>query len=251
MVDDRTPPRGLFITGTGTGVGKTHVGMALAAAWRAAGHNVGAMKPVETGVPDLPETAGLPAIPPEAPLHPETDAARLAAAAGATDAPELICPYRYRLPLAPQVAAELERRDYPDLTRIAAAYYALAARHDIVLVEGAGGLAVPIAPGRDMATFARRLELPLLIVVDARLGAINHTRLTVEYARRQGLAVAGIILNTLTPDPPGLAEQTNPAVIERWTGVPVLAVSPYGADSNVSLFNRAWTQTVAERLLDA
>lgn len=204
--------RGFFVTGTDTGVGKTVVTAALAAALREAGVEVGVMKPVETGVP--PET------------HPEdgSDAQALARAAGVSDPPELVGPVRLREPLAPLVAARLEGREV-SLAAILEAYRALRARHAFMLVEGAGGIAVPVAPGLLMSDLARAMELPLLIVARASLGTINHTVLTVQFARAAGLEVAGVVINGVSADP-DLAEQTSPAVIAEMTGVPVLAKLP-------------------------
>ena len=199
--------RGVFVTGTDTGVGKTFVGAALAALLRERGVDVGVMKPAETGVED-----------PGAPRYSE-DAARLVAAAGVEDPPDLVVPYRLREPLAPAVAAELEGRKISPQV-VLSAYAELRSRHELLIVEGAGGLAVPLNENLDMAGLARALDLPLLVVSPTGLGAINGSVLTVEYARARGLEVSGILLN-LRRKVPDLAERTNPRVIARLTGVPV------------------------------
>jgi len=170
--------RGLFVTGTDTGVGKTLVACALAAALRARGIDVGAMKPVETGVG------------PEGP----SDAQALAAAARAGDPLDAVCPQRFALPAAPSVAAA-EAGCRVDLGAIRRAFDALARRHEWLVVEGAGGLLVPLHDDFTMGELARELELPLLVVARAALGTINHTRLTLEAAAARGLRVAGVVIS--------------------------------------------------------
>jgi dethiobiotin synthetase len=172
------PARGVFVTGTDTGVGKTVVACALVAALRACGLDVGAMKPIETGV----GRAG------------PRDALALRAAAGGRDPLADVCPQRLALPAAPSVAAARARRGV-DLAAIRRAHARLAARHAFLVVEGAGGLLVPIAPRLDMAGLARALGLPLLVVARAALGTINHTRLTLEAAARRALPVAGVVIS--------------------------------------------------------
>ncbi len=165
------------------------------------------MKPAETGVED-----------PEESRYSE-DAARLVAAAGVDDPPELVVPYRLRHPLAPAVAAGLEGRGISREV-VLTAHAELQLRHEFVFVEGAGGLAVPFDEELDMAGLALALGLPLLVVAPAGLGTINHGVLTVEYARARGLQVRAFLLN-LCGTPPNLAESTNPAVLARLTGIQV------------------------------
>lgn len=167
---------------------------------------MGVMKPAETGVED-----------PETPRY-SADAARLVAGAGVDDSPDLVVPYRLREPLAPAVAAELEGRRI-SLEAVLSAYEELQRRHEFLIAEGAGGLAVPFNEDLDMAGLARALDLPLLVVSPTGLGAINGTVLTVEYARARGLEALGIVLN-LRQKVPDLAERTNPGVIGRLTGLP-------------------------------
>ncbi len=171
-------PGGLFVTGTDTGVGKTVVGCALVEALHRRRLDVGVMKPVETGVG------------PQGPL----DAISLAESAQTTDDLELVCPQRFALPAAPIAAAEAEGRKV-DLDAIRAAFDRLAPRHERMVVEGAGGLLVPIRADYTMADLARDLALPLLVVTRATLGTINHTQLTLEVARHRGLAVAGVVIS--------------------------------------------------------
>lgn len=170
--------RGFFVTGTDTGVGKTVVACELLRRLRARGLDAGAMKPAETGVG------------PEGPL----DALALREASGSGDPLEQICPQQLALPAAPAVAAEVEGRRV-DLGAIRYAFAKLAARHAWMVVEGAGGLLVPLSATVSMADLARDLGLPLIVVARARLGTINHTLLTLEAAAARGLAVAGVVVS--------------------------------------------------------
>lgn len=170
--------RGLFVTGTDTGVGKTVVACALVRGLRAGGLDVGVMKPVETGV---------------GPLGP-VDALALAQAAKSSDPLEDVCPQQFVLPAAPAVAASREARQV-DLGAILDAYHRISAAHEVVVVEGAGGLLVPLTPELCMADLAVELGLPVLVVARARLGTINHTLLTLEAAMHRHLSVAGVVVS--------------------------------------------------------
>lgn len=199
----------ILITGTDTGVGKTTVGCALAFALKARGLRVGVMKPVETGVEQTP-----------------MDAVALKAAAGSQHPLELICPFRYRLPLAPAAAAQAEEKPLPDLERIKISFSEIAAVSDIVLVEGAGGLAVPITWEMNYADLARELDLEIVVVVANRLGCLNSTVLTLDYAARRGLRIKGFILNQAQRDD-SAAVATNAATLDRMTTVPNLGSVRY------------------------
>jgi len=204
--------RGLFVTGTDTGVGKTEVSCALVAEARAGGLDLAAMKPAESGV---------------GPGEP-SDSERLRAAAGGADDPALVCPYRFAAPLAPAVAARLAGVEVR-LEVVLQAARALAARHAALLVEGAGGLLVPLTARETYADLAVALGLPVLVVARAGLGTVNHAALTVEALRARRLEVAGVILNRTGPvDDPSVPH--NAAEIERLSGAPVLASLPWCAD---------------------
>ena len=203
--------KGIFITGTDTGVGKTYVARGIAAALKYSGINVGVMKPAETGCR---RRSGklLPA-----------DALRLIAAAGVTDALSLVNPYTLHEPLAPAVAAERKGRSI-DPETIIRACRTLAARHDFMLVEGAGGVMVPLTYEFLFLDLAAALRLPALIVARPGLGTINHTLLTVSALHHRRIRIAGIVINYAGDWKTGLAEKTNPAIIERMSGVRVLGV---------------------------
>lgn len=198
----------LGITGTDTGVGKTAVAAGLVAALRARGVRAAGMKPIETGIAD----AG----------DPGSDAALLRAASGGGLALEEVRPLVYAEPLAPLVAAHRAGRAV-DVARLDDAWAALAARHEAVVVEGAGGLLVPIAPGLDFAGLFARWALDVVVVAANRLGCLNHALLTVRAAEGAGLAVRAVVLDAASPGAPGLAERTNhEALRELLSGTPVL-----------------------------
>jgi dethiobiotin synthetase len=202
---------GILVTGTDTGVGKTAIAAGLLALLRGEGVRAAPFKPVESG-----HEGGAEDWPP--------DASCLLAASGLALRRDEVVPYVLREPLAPMVGA---RRDGVriDLGLLDRAYAGLERRHDLVVVEGAGGLAVPITPEADVAGLAQRWRLPVLVVARPGLGTINHTALTVAYARQWGLEVLGVVVNRY-PREPGVAEETNPKAIEQATGVPVLGLVP-------------------------
>ena len=170
------------------------------------GTNVGVMKPISTG-----DTA---------------DAQFLKHAAQIDDELSLINPIALRHPLAPSVAARIEEREI-DLSYIESAFAALQRKYDFLIVEGVGGIAVPILDDFLVAHLINTLQLPILIVAQVGLGTLNHTLLTVGFARQFNIRIAGIVLNGLRPEIAGLAEATNPLEIERLTDVPVIGVVPY------------------------
>ena len=212
--------RGVFVTGTDTEVGKTVVAAALARTLTEAGVRTGVMKPIATGG----EPTGA--------RYVSADARFLLWACGADDPPELANPVCLKEPLAPTVAARREGATI-DLARVADAFGVLSARHDAVVVEGIGGLMVPIGGGFVVADLVGRLDLPLVIVARPGLGTINHTLLTLDAARRRGLTVAAVVINGLRPGETGVCEQTNPGEIERAGRVAVAAVIPWDDRTSV------------------
>jgi dethiobiotin synthetase len=205
----------LGITGTDTGVGKTIVTAALAALLVRGGRRVAAMKPIETGlnIETRRDERG------DAPDHD-----LLAAAAAAGDTPSAVCPVVLPDPLAPLVAARRAGVSV-DLRSLDHALSVLSAGRDVLLVEGAGGLLVPIVPGVAFDALFARWRLDVVIVAGNRLGCLNHTRLTVQATRAAGLTVRGVVLNEVTPpDPRDLARATNGDVLrELLPDVPVMS----------------------------
>jgi len=213
------PLKGIFVTGTDTGVGKTWIAAGLTAVLRQWGLKAVYFKPVQSGCPE--ENGRL--VPTDARLAQEL--------AGLKEPLKVLTPIALRLPLAPGVAAPREGTQV-DLEKVAAAIRELMGRYEFLVVEGAGGLYVPLIGTRFLVLdLVHWLRLPLLVVARPGLGTINHTALTVMTARQNGLPVAGVILNRY-PDKPSLAEQTNPEVIEAITEVPILGKIPDVADLN-------------------
>jgi len=212
--------KGIFVTGTDTGVGKTVVAAGLAVAMKRAGYDVGVMKPIATGGRRRRE--GLVS----------EDAEFLAHVADVPEPLHVISPIVLAEPLAPTVAA---RRagvtiDLPLLWR---AWEEISSAHEVVVVEGIGGLMVPITDQYRVVDLARDFSLPLIVVTRPSLGTINHTILTVEAARGRGLDVRGLVINNLDADAAGIAEETNPAELARETDLPILAVVPKDGDTDI------------------
>ncbi|MEI6125119.1 MAG: dethiobiotin synthase [Pseudomonadota bacterium] len=205
--------KGYFITGTDTGVGKTMIAGALARALARSGRRVGVMKPFETGCTSRGDS-----------LIPE-DAVFLKEMSGCNEDIHRICPYRLRHPLAPLVAAAIEKVSI-DIDRIKGIYLEMKKKYDVMLIEGAGGVMVPVAENLVTLDVIAMLNLPLLIVSRLSLGTINHTLLTVQQAQSRGIDVSGIILNQVSPVK-GLAEETNPEVLRKFSGVPLLGQMPF------------------------
>ena len=190
--------RGLFVTGTDTGVGKTFITCALARRAREAGLRVFAFKPIETGCKWI-----------------GADQAALARASG--DVPRGT--YRLRMPAAPSVAAKAEGVEI-DLDRVAHDFVE-SVQADVVLVEGAGGWRVPLTPEYDTSELARRCGLPVLIVARSTLGTINHTLLTIEAVQRDGLKIGGVVLSRRPEDDLEFAS-THATQISEHSRIPIL-----------------------------
>ena len=231
--------KGIFITGTDTGAGKTFVTATLAAYLRDAGYRVGVMKPAETGCEDS-----------DGKLIP-ADALRLKDASGCAEPIEKICPYRFAEPLAPSIAAERAGVAI-DIDHLLAVYDEISSSHDVTLVEGAGGLLVPLLPGYTYADFARVFKLPILIVAANRLGAINHLLLTLEHASCKGLRTLGYVLNRISNET-SLAADTNREVLSNLSGVPCLGEFPFveSVESRKNLPLAVFEQNFDLRLLES
>ena len=204
-----------FVTGTDTGVGKTVATAAMAWALAARGRRVAVLKPVQTGV---------------GPGEPG-DADFVLRALASAQPPASGCPYRFQAPAAPLVAARAEGASVA-LSHIYEAYRALRQDYDVVLVEGAGGLLVPLVEGASMADLAQELQLPVVVVARPGLGTLNHTLLTVEAARARGLAVLGVVLAGWR-EPVDLATRTNPFLLCALGQLPLLGVLPWDEDLSV------------------
>jgi dethiobiotin synthetase len=195
--------RGVFVTGTGTEVGKTVVAAVIARSHATDGERVAVFKPAVSGLAD----GG------------EADHALLRRAAGSSQSDDEIAPYRYDPPVSPHLGAELAGERI-DPARLLATARATSEGSDFVVCEGVGGLLVPLTLGYLVRDLARDLGLPVVVAASAELGTINHTLLTVESARAVGLEVAAVVL-TPWPADPGIVESSNREAIERLAGVPV------------------------------
>lgn len=196
--------RRIGVTGTDTGIGKTVVTCALAALARRRGRKVAAMKPIESGIDERPVAA----------QGWHSDAERLRAACGDVHDPSLVRPYVLTEPLAPMVAA---RRAGVQLSLpvLDAARARLEQDHDLLLVEGAGGLLVPITHDVSYASLFARWQCELIIVAGNRLGVLNHLLLTVRAAEQEGLHVRAVVLTSITDADPTVAEATNYDVLRQ------------------------------------
>lgn len=203
--------RGIFVTGTDTGVGKTVVAATLARLLRINGIGVGVMKPVTSGCRD--ENGAL-----------MSDDAQLLCQAAGISYSEAVAPYCFREAVSPAEAARIEGARI-DFSYIKEVYERLSASFEYVIVEGSGGLMAPLSGGLLVADLAKELGLSLLVVARPGLGTVNHTVLTCFAAQQMGLAVAGVIINGM-PDDPGLAEQSAPHQIGSLCGAPVLGIWP-------------------------
>lgn len=199
-----------FVTGTDTGVGKTFVGCALARRFRELDphRRVFAYKPVETGVAEGAELG--------------EDQAALVEAAGGWQKGAARGTFRFKMPAAPSVAARAEGKAI-DLDLIEAMYRAGVEGVGLAIVEGAGGIRVPMTDDVDMGGVARRLALPVIIVARASLGTINHSILTIEAAARDGLEIAAVVLSKRAQDDDEFAE-SNAAEVRRRCSAPVIVM---------------------------
>lgn len=225
--------RPLLVTGTDTGVGKTVFTCALLRALRARGLEPFPIKPVETGCDDL--------------ERPE-DAIALGAAAGVD--PSRVCPVRYRTPASPWTAARIEgaKHSFQDLV---AHVRAVQRDHEFVVVEGAGGLLVPLDEGKTYADLAVALDARLVVVARDALGTLNHTSLTLEAARSRGISVVAVVLNAVaSPDFVRLPHRDELRAL--WPGVAVLGPIPRRENpQSISLSDDISTQNIVDMIIDS
>jgi len=200
--------KGYFVTGTDTGVGKTLVACALLRAFAARGLRAVGMKPVAAGAEASAEG------------WKHEDVERLIAAGSVAAARALVNPYCFAPAIAPHIAAR-EAGVTIDLGRIEESFRALAARADVVIVEGAGGFRVPLGPAADTAELAARLALPVVLVVGMRLGCLNHALLTAEAIAARRLKLAGWIANHI--EPRMAAAEENVRALEERIAAPLIA----------------------------
>jgi dethiobiotin synthetase len=201
--------RGIFVTGTDTEVGKTVLAAAICAALVERGERVAAFKPAVTGLDDDPGGWG----------H---DHELLASVANCGQSPEDVAPYRFGPPLSPHLAAERAGVEI-DTDRVVSAAQEAGTAADVLVVEGVGGLMVPLTPDYLVRNLAVELELPLVIAARTGLGTINHSLLTIEAAWTAELAVAGVVLTPWPPEPATI-ELSNGETIERLSEVAVSAL---------------------------
>lgn len=206
---------GVFVTGTDTEVGKTLVTAALTLHLKKRGFTVGVMKPIETGV-----SAGREA---------QSDAARLQSIIESEETLGAICPYSFEMPVAPLAAAQAERQTI-DPNTIKKVYRLLSGRYDCMVVEGIGGVHVPITTKSNVTDLIKLLRLPVVVVGRSGLGGINHALLTVEALRRQKIRIIALVLNRTQPVRSALArlqERSTIEILRKQSGIAVLGPLPY------------------------
>ncbi len=215
-----TKHKGLFITGTDTGVGKTLIAGAIAKILSQSGKKVGVFKPVATGCRKT--KAGLVS----------EDAEFLKRCTNIELGLEVINPVKFEIPAAPFVCEKAENRK-TDLKKIADAYKKICQKSDFVIVEGIGGIRVPITAQIDVLKLAKAFKLPVIIVARSKLGTITHTLLTIDAVRQAGLSLAGVIINGYDEKTKDFAEKTNARIIEKLGEVKILAVVPFENETNI------------------
>lgn len=226
--------RGIFVTGTDTGVGKTVIACALVRALRDAGARVAVMKPVASGAFET--TAGLR----------NSDALALMEAAGCPLAYEEVNPYCFGLPISPHIAAK-EAGIEVDTSRIRQQYDRLASGVDWVVVEGAGGWFAPINEHQTMADLAWALSVPALLVVGLKLGCLNHAQLTRLGVESHGVPLAGWVVNGIDRDM--MRVEANLATLERLLGEPPLAVVPHQPEGTDAIALDEVARALAQRAI--
>ncbi|MBN1392218.1 MAG: dethiobiotin synthase [Sedimentisphaerales bacterium] len=235
---------GLFITGTDTGVGKTLIAGAIAKILTDKGRKVGVFKPIATGCKH--KWDGLIS----------NDTEFLAYCANSDLSPSTITPVGYRTPAAPIVSAAREGRPV-DFNKIATAYKDICRDSDTVLVEGIGGVRVPLTEEFDLLDLAVEFALPAVIVARPNLGTINHTLMTIDCVRAAKLKIAGVVINGYNAAESTTAEDTAPEVIAQCSGADILSVVPFDETVDIekpnlgefivgSLMNCDWAK-LAER----
>ena len=206
--------KAIFITGTDTGVGKTAISASLAAFLSLRKEiDVGVIKPFESGLLRTDRDTST------------CDARFLKEASGTSDTLDEISPYTFEAPLAPEAAAKLENVVI-DIDMVNGTFQGLLKRHDVLVVEGAGGVLVPIDTGFFYCDLIKAWDIPVIIVSRLGLGTINHTLLTNVFLQSMGISVLGVILND-TEGVNDIAAKTNPEMLRQYLNVPILGIFPY------------------------
>ncbi|MGZ4160236.1 MAG: dethiobiotin synthase [Neobacillus sp.] len=200
---------GFFVTGTDTDVGKTIISGGLAAVLKEKKIDVGVFKPLLSGISRE---------------DPASDTSLLKQLSQTSLSFEEITPFEFKEPLAPYVAGKLEGK-IVGIEEVLRHWEEIKRKHEFFIVEGAGGISVPLGEHFLVSDLMKALQLPIVIVARPNLGTVNHIFLTVHYAKSLGLTVAGIVINGIS-DHPDLAEKTNPKLIEELCGVPILGITP-------------------------
>jgi dethiobiotin synthetase len=224
--------RGVFITGTDTGVGKTMIAAGLAWALKQMQIDVGVMKPFATANREFSKK------------YKSRDTFVLARAAQASEPDKDLNPFFYRNAASPLMASEITGKKAPNLDKALEAFRKIASRHNFVIVEGIGGIMVPIAEKRFIGHFAKMTGLPVIIVSSPILGTINHTLLTVIACRGMGLDITGVIINKM-PVRPSIVEKRTPRMIEKITGVSVLAVVGHSKNPSYSATGKTLAKSIS------
>ena len=214
--------RGIFVTGTDTGVGKTLVVSALVVCLVQRGIDVGVMKPIETGVARSPKA--------------QSDGVRLRRVAGSHDPMAEVCPYVFRLPVAPLSASE-EERTTVQVTRIIRVFHAMRQKHTLMVVEGVGGVYVPITQAYKVVDLMYKMKLPAVVIGQSGLGGINQALLTIHALRLRKIPVVALVLNQRRPVQTKTArtqEQSTMCLLRRFAGVPVVGPLPYSPTVNLN-----------------
>ncbi len=220
--------KGIFITATDTGVGKTIASAMITRSLILNGFKTGVMKPFETGC-----------IMQKNELVP-SDGMFLKEMAEVDDPIDLITSIRFELPLSPLAASRLEKKTV-DIEKIFQSYEYLSKKYDFLVVEGAGGILVPVGIKENarlkqgqraiyISDIIKKLGIPIIVVSRPTLGTINHTLLTVNHALNEGIKVIGIIINHNNPPGIDISEKTNPDIIKELSPVPFLGILPHSSE---------------------
>ena len=213
-------PRGVFITATDTGVGKTLVASALVTRLIQRGLDVGVLKPIETGVSRSNKA--------------RSDGVRLQRAAGTDDPMAEVCPYVFRLPVAPLTAARVEKATV-QIATIMRVFRALSQKHAFMVVEGVGGAQVPITQQLKISDLIYQTKLSTIVLGRSDLGGVNHALLTLDALRGRRISVVALVLNQCRPVRTKMAraqEQSTVSLLRKLAGVPVIGPLPYSPSVN-------------------